>query len=109
MQLRARIAAPMRLYVRHRLRLNGLGFPKAGFDVATVMGLYAPARTEPRIAARLHAEAATVLREPAMTARMEQLGMIMAEDGTANYIAFTKRDDARYAAIVQKLHLQIKN
>jgi hypothetical protein len=43
-------------------------FQKAGFDVATVMGLYAPARTEPRIAARL-----------------------------------------RYAAIVQKLHLQIKN
>lgn len=43
-----------------------------------------------------------------MTARMAQLGMIMAEDGTANYIAFTKRDDARYAAIVQKLHLQIK-
>jgi tripartite-type tricarboxylate transporter receptor subunit TctC len=68
------------------------------------MGLYAPARTEPRIAARLQAEIATVLREPAMTARMEQLGMIMAED-TANYIAFTKRDDARYAASVQKLHL----
>ncbi len=83
-------------------------FQKAGFDVATVMGLYAPARTEPRIAARLQAEVAKVLREPAMTARMEQLGMIMAEDA-ANYIAFTKRDDARYAAIVQKLHLQIKN
>ena len=83
-------------------------FQKAGFDVATVMGLYAPARTQPRIAARLQAEVAKVLREPAMTARMAQLGMIMAEDGTANYIAFTKRD-ARYAASVQKLHLQIKN
>ncbi|MFZ2066037.1 MAG: tripartite tricarboxylate transporter substrate binding protein [Xanthobacteraceae bacterium] len=79
------------------------------FDVATVMGLYAPAGTAPRIAGRLQTEVAKVLREPAMTARMEQLGMIMAEDGTANYIAFTKRDYARYAAIVQKLHLQIKN
>ena len=84
-------------------------FQKASFDVATVMGLYAPARTAPRIAARLQAEVAKVLREPAMTARMAQLGMIMAEDGSANYIAFTKRDDARYAASVQKLHLQIKN
>jgi tripartite-type tricarboxylate transporter receptor subunit TctC len=80
-----------------------------GFDVATVMGLYGPAGTAPRIVARLQAEVARVLREPAMTARMEQLGMIMEEDGTANYIAFTKRDYARYAAIVQKLHLQIKN
>ena len=80
-----------------------------GFDVATVMGVYAPAGTAPRIAARLQAEVAKVLREPAMAARMEQLGMIAEEDGTANYIAFTKRDYARYAAIVRKLHLQIKN
>jgi tripartite-type tricarboxylate transporter receptor subunit TctC len=80
-----------------------------GFDVASVMGLYAPAGTSPQIVARLQTEVAKVMREPDMIARMEQLGMIMEEDGTANYIAFTKRDYARYAAIVQKLHLQIKN
>jgi tripartite-type tricarboxylate transporter receptor subunit TctC len=80
-----------------------------GFDVATVMGLYGPAGTSPQIVTRLQAEVAKVMREPAITARMEQLGMIMAENGTANYIAFTRRDYARYAAIVQKLHLQIKN
>jgi tripartite-type tricarboxylate transporter receptor subunit TctC len=80
-----------------------------GFDVATVMGLYASARTSPQIVARLQAETAKVMREPAMTARMAQLGMINEEDGTANYIAFTKRDRARYAAIVHKLHLQIAN
>jgi tripartite-type tricarboxylate transporter receptor subunit TctC len=80
-----------------------------GFDVASVMGLYGPAGTPPRIVARLQTEVAKVMREPAINARMEQLGMIMEEDGTANYIAFTKRDYARYAAIVRKLHLQIKN
>ena len=80
-----------------------------GFDVASVMGLYGPAGTPPRIVARLQTEVAKVMREPAINARMEQLGMIMEEDGTANYIAFTKRDNARYSAIVQKLHLQIKN
>jgi tripartite-type tricarboxylate transporter receptor subunit TctC len=80
-----------------------------GFDVASVMGLYAPAGTSPRVVARLQTEVAKVMREPTINARMEQLGMIMEEDGTANYIAFTKRDYARYAAIVQKLHLQIKN
>lgn len=80
-----------------------------GFDVASVMGLYAPAGTSPQIVARVQAEVAKVMREPAVNARMEQLGMIMEEDGTANYIAFTRRDYARYAAIVQKLHLRIKN
>ena len=80
-----------------------------GFDVASVMGLYAPAGTSPKIVARLQTEIAKVMREPAVNARMEQLGMIMEEDGTANYIAFSKRDYARYAEIVKELHLQIKN
>jgi len=47
------------------------------------------------------------MREPAMAARMEQLGMVMAENGTANYIEFRQRDAERYAAIVRKLNLQI--
>jgi tripartite-type tricarboxylate transporter receptor subunit TctC len=66
-----------------------------GFDVATVMGLFAPAGTSPQIVARLQAETAKVMREPAMAARMEQLGMVMEESGTANYIAFRQRDAAR--------------
>jgi tripartite-type tricarboxylate transporter receptor subunit TctC len=78
-----------------------------GFDVATVMGLYAPAGTSPKIVALLQTETAKVMREPAMTARMEQLGMVMEENGTASYIAFNQRDFERYAAVVQKLNLRI--
>jgi tripartite-type tricarboxylate transporter receptor subunit TctC len=47
------------------------------------------------------------MREPAMAARMEQLGMVMEEHGTANYAAFIQRDIDRYAQIVKKLDLQI--
>ncbi len=79
-----------------------------GFDIATVMGLHAPAGTSPKIVARLQAEAAKVIREPQMAARMKQLGMVMEENGTANYAAFMKRDMGRYAEAVQKLNLQIK-
>ena len=78
-----------------------------GFDVATVMGLQAPAGTPPQIIARLQAEVATIMREPALAARMQQLGMVMEENGTANYAAFIKRDIDRYAEIVKKLDLQI--
>jgi tripartite-type tricarboxylate transporter receptor subunit TctC len=79
-----------------------------GFDVNTVMGMYAPAGVSPKIVARLQAEIAKVMREPAMTARMEQLGIIMEENGTANYIAFRQQDFERYADIVRKLNIQIK-
>jgi hypothetical protein len=48
------------------------------------------------------------MREPAMNARMEQLGMIMEEDGTANYVEFIKRDFQRYGDIVHKLNSQAK-
>lgn len=79
-----------------------------GFDVATMLGLQAPAGTPPEIVARLQAEAAAAMREPAMAARMEQLGMVMEENGTASYVKFIKSDIDRYAAVIRKLNLQIK-
>jgi len=79
-----------------------------GFDVATVMGLHAPAGTSARVIARLQTEIALAMREPAMATRMQQLGMVMEESGTANYVQFMKHDMERYAAAVKKLNLQIK-
>lgn len=79
-----------------------------GFNVATLMGLQAPAGTSPRIIARLQAEIAKSMREPAMAARMQQLGMVMEERGTAAYVRFIKEDMERYATAVKKLNLQVK-
>jgi len=77
-----------------------------GFDVATMMGLHAPAGLSPKIVARLQAEIAKDLREPAMVARMTQLGMVTEENGTASYAAFMRNDMARYERVVRKLNLQ---
>ena len=79
-----------------------------GFDIATVMGLHAPAGTAPKVLARLQAEVATAMREPSMAARMKQLGMVVEENGTADYVRFMKYDMERYAEAVKKLNLQIK-
>ena len=46
------------------------------------------------------------MREPAMAARMAQLGMVMEENGTAHYAAFMREDMARYEQAVRKLNLQ---
>jgi tripartite-type tricarboxylate transporter receptor subunit TctC len=77
-----------------------------GFDIATVMGMQAPAGTSPKILGRLQAQAAAVMREPALAARMKQLGMVMEENGTSNYVQFMKYDIERYAQAVKKLNLQ---
>ena len=79
-----------------------------GFDIATVMGLYGPAGLSPKVVARLQAEAAKVVREPAMAARMEQLGMIAEEHGTASWAALLKSEIARYGNLVRKLNLKIQ-
>jgi tripartite-type tricarboxylate transporter receptor subunit TctC len=77
-----------------------------GFDIATVMGLQAPEGTAPKVVARLQSAAAAVMREPAMATRMKQLGMVMEENGTANYARFMKYDMERHAQAVKKLNLQ---
>jgi tripartite-type tricarboxylate transporter receptor subunit TctC len=77
-----------------------------GFDIATVMGLQAPGGTAPKVVARVQSAAAAVMREPAMATRMKQLGMVMEENGTANYARFMKYDMERYAQAVKKLNLQ---
>jgi tripartite-type tricarboxylate transporter receptor subunit TctC len=79
-----------------------------GFDVATVLGLQGPAGLSPKIVARLQAIAASAMREPDMAARMQQFGMVMEENGTANYMEFMKSDMDRYAQAVKRLNLQTR-
>jgi tripartite-type tricarboxylate transporter receptor subunit TctC len=79
-----------------------------GFEIATMMGLQAPAGAPAKVVVRLQTKAAIAMREPAMAARMKQLGMVMEENGTAHYVKFMRDDMARYAAAVKKLNLQIK-
>lgn len=79
-----------------------------GFDIATMLGFVAPANTPPAVIKVLQAETAKALRDPKVAERMVQLGVIMQENGTANYEKYMKEDYERYGAIVKKLGLQIK-
>jgi tripartite-type tricarboxylate transporter receptor subunit TctC len=79
-----------------------------GFDIATMLGMVGPAGMPPAVVTTLQAETAKALRDPKITERMVQLGVVMQENGTAHYQKFVKDDYDRYAAIVKKLNLQIK-
>jgi len=76
-----------------------LGYP--GFDIATTIGLQAPAGLPREIAARLQAAVAKALRERDLAERMANLGMEMAENGTEHYQRFVREDLERYAAAVK--------
>ena len=73
----------------------------AGFDIATVIGLQAPAGLPRDIGARLQATIAKALREPDVTTRMANLAMELRENGTEHYVRFVKEDLDRYAAAVK--------
>jgi len=66
-----------------------LGYP--GFDIATTIGLQAPAGLPREIAARLQAAVAKALRERDLAERMANLGMEMAENGTEHYQRFVRK------------------
>jgi len=76
-----------------------LGYP--GFDIATTIGLQAPAGLPRDIAARLQAAVAKALRERDLAERMANLGMELAENGTEHYVRFVREDMERFAAAVK--------
>jgi tripartite-type tricarboxylate transporter receptor subunit TctC len=76
-----------------------LGF--AGFDIATVIGLQAPAGLPREIGARLQSAAAKALRERDVAERMANLGMELRENGTEHYARFVREDLDRYVAAVK--------
>jgi tripartite-type tricarboxylate transporter receptor subunit TctC len=76
-----------------------------GFDIATMIGLQAPAGLPQPIVARLQAAAAKALREPDVAERMTTLGIDLQENGTADYARFMRDDVARYVEAAKRLNL----
>jgi tripartite-type tricarboxylate transporter receptor subunit TctC len=74
---------------------------QAGFDIATTIGLQAPAGLSREIVARLQAAVAKALRERDLAERMANLGMELRENGTENYARFVREDLERFSAAVK--------
>jgi tripartite-type tricarboxylate transporter receptor subunit TctC len=73
----------------------------ADFDIATVIGLQAPAGLSREIVARLQRTVARVIREPDLAERMANLGMELREDGTESYARFVRGEMESYAQAVK--------
>jgi tripartite-type tricarboxylate transporter receptor subunit TctC len=83
-----------------------LGF--AGFDIATVIGLQAPAGLPRDIGARLQAAFAKAIRERDVAERMANLGMVLREAGSEHYARFVREDIERYASAVKAAGVKVE-
>jgi len=82
------------------------GYPD--FDIATVIGLQAPAGAPREVVTRLQTAVAKILREREIAERMTNLGMELRENGTENYVRFMKEDMARYAQAVKAAGIHVE-
>jgi tripartite-type tricarboxylate transporter receptor subunit TctC len=84
-----------------------LGYP--GFSVAARIGMLGPGGLPPALVAQLQAPVAKAMREPDLAERMDTLGMLMQENGTADYQQFMKDDVERYSTLVKRLGLSSRD
>jgi tripartite-type tricarboxylate transporter receptor subunit TctC len=72
-----------------------------GFNVATTIGLQTSAGLHGNLVTLFQQTFARSLREPDVAERMSNLGMVLMENGTDNYLQFMKDEAIRYAGAVK--------
>lgn len=75
------------------------GYP--GFESVGWIGLAAPAKTPTAIVDRLNAEIQTMLQDPAVKARLEQLAFTPVGDSRAEFTAFVKSEIAKWSKVAR--------
>ena len=72
-----------------------------GFNVATTIGVQTSAGLSKTLVTLIQQTFARALREPEVADRMNNLGMILMENGTDNYIQYMRDELQRYAYAVK--------
>jgi len=79
-----------------------------GFDVSSWYGLFAPAKTPREIVAKMHDSVAAMLKEPAVKARYEVLGVDAASSTPAELTAIMKSEVALWGPIIKAANIKIE-
>lgn len=82
-----------------------LGIPKVDFSVW--VGFLAPAGTPKAIVDKLNREIVAIVREPAMTARLLELGFEVVASTPAEFDRTMKADQETYGAVVRKAGIKL--
>lgn len=72
-----------------------------GYDVGTWFGLVAPVKTPDAIAAKLSADVAEILADPAMKPKFDVLGMELAPQGPKQFDAFIASEVDKWSKVIK--------
>jgi tripartite-type tricarboxylate transporter receptor subunit TctC len=72
-----------------------------GFDVSVWYGFAVPAATPKAAVGRLNAEIAKALRDPAVSQRLDGLGLTVVADSTEDFTKFVALESAKWRKVVQ--------
>jgi tripartite-type tricarboxylate transporter receptor subunit TctC len=76
-----------------------------GFDAVTWVGLVGPAGLPDDVVARLNAAVTDILHAPAIVEKMRQIGAEPSLAGAAEYAAYIRAENTRWAAVVREAHI----
>jgi len=79
----------------------------AGFDVASWVGILAPARTPRAIIDKLNREIAIALKDPEVVAKMETLGIDVVANSPEQFTEQIKVDLARWKGVVEQAKITV--
>jgi tripartite-type tricarboxylate transporter receptor subunit TctC len=77
-----------------------------GFDVSGWYGLLAPAKTPPDILRKMHADAATVLSEPAIRSKFEPLGVDVRSSAPEEFAARMRTESELWGPIIKTANIK---
>jgi tripartite-type tricarboxylate transporter receptor subunit TctC len=81
------------------------GYP--ALDATAWFGIQAPSRMPPEIVQRLSQELRSVVREPAVRARIEEQGAGPVGDTPEQFQAFINQEIARWSEVIRKADIQL--
>ncbi len=73
-----------------------------GFDVSSWYGIFAPAKTPPDLVRKINADLVTALSDPAIKARLVQLGVIVVGSTPAEMGAFLRREMDKWGPVIKE-------
>jgi tripartite-type tricarboxylate transporter receptor subunit TctC len=111
-QMKANKVRPLAATSRNRSRqmpdlptLGELGY--AGVEMLPLTGIVAPKATPSPIVAKLHQEITAVLKDPAVKARFEGLGLDIVGSSPQEFAALIDRESARWKEVATKANIKL--
>jgi tripartite-type tricarboxylate transporter receptor subunit TctC len=111
-QMKANKVRPLAATSRNRTRqlpdlptLGELGYE--GVEMLPMTGIVAPKATPAAVIAKLHQEITAVLKDPAVKARFESLGLDIVGSTPQEFAALIEREGARWKEVAAKANIKL--